>query len=108
MFQDLNPGKHLVMDNFSIADTFRLKRTIHKPEKEPYEPVLVPEKPWETTVTAGKIIYDFERELWRMWYVASEYKAKKIRKSLMKSKYGNVGEPQTSFLCYAESKDGII
>ncbi|MCX7705302.1 MAG: hypothetical protein N2115_03465 [bacterium] len=107
MFQDLKPGKHLVVDNFSIADTFRLRRTVHKPKKDPSEPVLIADKPWETAVIAGKIIYDDKKELWRMWYVAYDHNAEKIRKSLGKSKYGNVGEPQTFFLCYAESKNGI-
>lgn len=107
MFQDLQAGKHLVMDNFSVADTFRLKRTVHNPIKDPVEPVFVPEKPWENSVIAGKIIFDQEKNLWRMWYVAYDHSAEKVRKSLKKSKYGNVGEPQTFFLSYAESNDGI-
>jgi len=107
MFQDLKPGKHLVIDNFSIADTFRLKRTIHKPQKDPIEPILMADKPWETAVIAGKILFDEEKRLWRMWYVAHDRDAEKTRKTLGKSKYGNVGEPQSFFLCYAESNDGI-
>ena len=107
MFQDLKPGKHLVMDNFSIADTFRLRRTIHRPVKDPFHPISIPEKSWETAIIAGKIIVDEEKKLWRMWYIGYDHNAKKIRKSLGKSMYGNLGEPQTFFLCYAESKNGI-
>lgn len=61
MFQDLKPGKHLVMDNFSIADTFRLRRTIHRPVKNPFQPISIPENSWETAITAGKIIVDEEK-----------------------------------------------
>ncbi|MGB9641599.1 MAG: hypothetical protein ACPL3Q_00170 [Candidatus Ratteibacteria bacterium] len=97
MFQDLLPGKHLVMDNFAVADTFRLKRTVHRPKKDTEKPVLFPEKAWETGVIAGKIIIDKDRHLWRMWYVAHDHRAEKIRKGLGKSRYGNVGEPQPFF-----------
>lgn len=107
MFEDLKPGKHLVFDNFSIADTFRLRRTVHKPKRDPLRPILVADRPWEAAVIAGKIVFDCEKNLWRMWYVAHDHNAEKIRKSLKTSTYGNVGEPQTSFLCYAESVDGV-
>ena len=107
MYQDLLPGKHLVMDNFSVADTFRLRRTIHKPQKDPIQPVLVPDKDWETSVMAGKILFDEERKIWKMWYVAYDHNASVKRKALKTSKYGNVGEPQTHFLSYAESEDGL-
>ncbi len=103
MIEDLKPGKHLVMDNFSISDTFRLKRTIHKPEKDPSKPVLIADRQWANAVVTGTIIY----KRWKMWYVAHNHQAEKLRKSMGKSKHGNVGEPQTSFLCYAESDDGI-
>jgi len=84
-----------------------LKRTIHKPKKDPEKPVMVPEKEWETGVIAGKTIIDKDRHLWRMWYIAYDHRAEKIRKNLGRSKYGNVGEPQPFFLSYAESNDGI-
>lgn len=72
------------MDNFSIADTFHLRRTVHRPQKDPVEPVFVPEKPWETAVIAGKIVFDEKKKLWRMWYVGYDHNAKKIRKGLKK------------------------
>jgi hypothetical protein len=107
MFPDLSPGKHLLFDNTSIADTYRLARKIHQPRRDP-EPVLRPETAWDgQTVTPLHVIYDDARGRWRMWYQAHDMNVEEERKALGKSQYGNVGEPQPIYMCYAESGDGV-
>ncbi len=104
MIEDLKPGKHLVMDNFSISDTFRLKRTIHKPEKDPSKPVLIADRQWENAVVTGTIIYDPEIKRWKMWYVAHNHQAEKLRKSMGKSKRRFAEKDGRSFCGCLEGK----
>ena len=53
------------------------------------EPVLVPERPYETPSTMNPYVrWDAKRGLWRMWYAGGE-------------------QYEPNVLCYAESKDGI-
>lgn len=107
-FPDLAPGKHLLFDNHAVADTHRLRRRIHPPVRDPVEPVLRVEKPWEgATVTPLHIVHDPAKSLWRMWYQAHDPILEEERRKLGKSKYGNVGEPQPIYCCYSESSDGI-
>lgn len=108
MYKDLLPGKHLVMDRFSVADTFRLYRTVHKPRRDPSEPVLEPCNPWEgTAVMVSRVSHDIETGEWKMWYIAFNPDLEQERIRLKKSKYGNVGQPQPYYLCFAKSADGI-
>jgi len=108
MYSDLKPGKHLVLDNTTIADTYRLRRRVHQPARDPIEPVLRPDKPSDgTSVTPLHVVFDEERKSWRMWYQAHDPKIQEERTKLGKSKYGNVGEPQPIYCAYAESPDGI-
>jgi hypothetical protein len=108
MYPDLLPGKHLLFDNTSIADTYRLKRRIHQPKRDPQEPILKSEKPWDgPSVTPLHVMFDPARGMYRMWYQAHDPEIQKQREALKKSKYGNVGEPQPLYCCYAESRDGV-
>ena len=108
MYPDLKAGTHLVLDNTTIADSYRLRRRVHPPIRDPQAPVLVPEEPWEgLSVTPLHVIFDGARGVWRMWYQAHDPKLEEERRKLGRSKYGNVGEPQPIYCCYAESADGL-
>lgn len=108
IFPDLNPGKHLVLDNTNIADTYRLRRRVHQPVRDPQEPILRPDAPSDgTSVTPLHVVFGDVRKTWRMWYQAHDPKLHEERVKLGKSKYGNVGEPQPIYCCYAESADGV-
>src|SRR5688572_14763253 len=108
MFPDLTPGKHLVVDNLSLADTYRVFRTVHKPRRDPVEPVLTVTEPWEgAAVLQGAAAYDPDERIWKQWYVAYDPALRAERKRLGRSKNGNVGEPQPFYLCYATSRDGV-
>src|SRR5690242_16977313 len=108
VFPDLKPGKHLVFDNFSIADTFRLHRQVHQPRRDPSEPIIQPQRPWEGIATViTNVMHDEASGQWRMWYTGYDVAAEETRKKLNVSRYGNIGEPQPFVLCYATSDDGI-
>jgi len=106
-FADLPLGKHLVLDHHTVADTYRLRRRVHQPRKDPAEPVLVPEAVWEAdSVVPVLVLRDEERARWRMWYEVHNPEREARRHALRPGLAGNIGEPQAGYLCYAESADG--
>lgn len=108
LYPDLAPGKHLLLDHAVVADSYKLKHWVHQPRRDPREPVFVAEHDWEGDyVTPINVVYDEERGRYRMWYQAHDVKLEEVRRQLGKSKYGNVGEPQPVYCCYAESDDGL-
>jgi len=107
-FEDLGPGKHLVLDHATVADTYRLRRRVHQPRREPTTPVMEPELPWEGQgIAPVHVMFDSKRGLWRMWYEADDPVAAQQRRAMKPGLEGNIGEPQPSYLCYAESADGV-
>lgn len=92
----IDVGRQLFVDDFLIAET-TLKRTLYPAEYYPNNPVLGPDKPWETVVKEGQtpsptampfsdgVWYDPQDKLFKMWYMGGYVKA----------------------TCYAVSKDGI-
>ncbi len=95
--RDIGSRRQLFVDDYLIASTKNLKRSFHTAEKHP-SPVMVPEHPWEGVGTApwpsvyhfGDVIWDDEKDIYRMWYTTATKDAK----------------GQHSVL-YATSKDGI-
>ena len=107
MYSDLAAGKHLVLDHHSVADTYRLRRRVHRPLKEPAAPVLEPERPWEgQRVTPVRVIHDDETGSFRMWYTTHDRRVARQRREAGKGLGANIGPPVPSVLCYAESEDG--
>lgn len=84
--------RQLFIDDLLIESSNGLTRTIHPVRKHPKNPLIVPEKPWEgkSVLLYGSVIRDPETQKFRMWYLAW-------------GKHIN----QPSFVCYAESDDGI-
>lgn len=67
-------GRQLFVDDFLIEKT-TLKRTFHSAEYHPANPVLKPDKPWETNGKStsahpfsGGVWYDPSDRLFKMWY----------------------------------------
>ncbi|MBN2566442.1 MAG: hypothetical protein JXB46_12105, partial [Candidatus Eisenbacteria bacterium] len=84
--------KQLFVDEAIIASSKNLERMLHPVRKHPENPVVVPDKPWEglCVLLYGAVIRDPSSSNLRMWYLA----------------WGkNVG--QSSYICYAESEDGL-
>jgi len=89
-------GRQLFVDDFLVAET-RLTRTHHPAEYWPENPILEPDKPWETDTTSQDhpaptampfsdgVWYDPAAQLFKMWYMGGYIKT----------------------TCYATSKDGI-
>jgi hypothetical protein len=108
LYPDLAPGKHLVLDATTVADTYRLHRRLHQPEKDPPEPVLERVFAWEGDyVTAAAVHLEDAPRRYRMWYTALDYGLMEQRRALGRSPHGNIGEPQPIYTCYAESADGV-
>jgi hypothetical protein len=84
--------KQLFVDDAIIESSSGLKRRLHPVEKHPSNPLIVPENPWEgkSVLLYGAVIRDPLSQKFRMWYLA----------------WGKqIGQP--SYICYAESDDGI-
>lgn len=87
-------AKQLFIDDVAIESLDGVRRTLHAVRKHPKNPLLVPEKPWEgrSVLLYGHVMRDPDpaSDKLRMWYLA----------------WGkHVGQP--SFICLAESADGI-
>ncbi len=107
LFKDLNDqvlgdavminGKQLFVDDRIIGEHDGVARNLHQPVKHPKNPLMVPDKPWETRIGFSSVMYDREEGSFKMWYGA-KYKGKK----------GN-NDPKVSeqYICYATSADGI-
>lgn len=87
----IDVGRQLFVDDFLIQET-TLRRTFHRPEYHPANPVLKPDRPWE--LTPGRpyampfsdgVWYDPTDKLFKMWYFS-----------------GGGGAT-----CYAASRDGL-
>ena len=80
----LDTRHQLFLDDYLIASTTRVRRTVEPAEKFPGNPVLWPTEPWEPSVATlyGSVLRD--GGVYRMWY---------------KSGTG---------VAYAESDDGIV
>ena len=91
----IDVGRQLFVDDFLIEET-TLKRSFHMARYHRINPVIKPDKPWETGGKSGlAIVY-----LGGVWYDPAD--------SLFKAWYqgGNTGY-KTYGVCYATSKDGI-
>jgi hypothetical protein len=71
----IDVGRQLLVDDFLVADT-TLRRTHHRPQPHPDNPVLRPEKPWErkgrgamAMVFSDGVWFDPKDRLFKMWYL---------------------------------------
>lgn len=96
----IDVGRQLFVDDFLIGST-TLKRTFHQAEYHPANPIIEPEKPWETAgkstmayAYSGGAWYDPNDELFKLWYSAG----------LCVPEMSGYG---TYYLCLATSQDGV-
>jgi len=88
----IDVGRQLFVDDFLIEKT-DLKRTFHLAELHPKNPILKPDKPWETAtqrdptamVFSDGVWFDPQDKLFKMWYMGGYVRG----------------------TCYAVSKDGL-
>ena len=70
MSVELFPGKHLFVDEHRIETLTAAKRVLNQPQKQS-QPVMQAERPWEQKgIHLGKILYDRDRQRFRLWYTA--------------------------------------
>jgi uncharacterized protein YndB with AHSA1/START domain len=93
----IDVGRQLLVDDFLIQST-TLRRTHHRPQYHPANPLLVPDKPWEGTggraraaMFSDGVWYDPADRQFKLWYWAAS----------------RPGEKWRTCTCYATSQDGI-
>ena len=92
----LEIGNHrqLFLDDYIIAETHGLTRTLHQPEKAPNNPLLAGEHPWEDVRLMYPIIFQ-DGKIFRMYFLSfTTLKEEKLGLNIVP-----VG--------YAESEDGL-
>jgi hypothetical protein len=89
---EVDSKKQLFIDDLLIESKNGFTRKLHPVKKQGKKPLIVPEKPWEgkSVLLYGSVIQDPATKKFRLWYLA-------WGKHVM----------QPSFVCYAESVDGI-
>jgi hypothetical protein len=90
--------KQLFLDDHLIATARNVRRTMHEARKDPQNPLLLPDKPWESQelLLFGSVIHEPDGR-WRMWYMNHHHEDSPTPDS--RNRRHGVG--------YAESKDGI-
>lgn len=94
----------LLIDRATIEDRWGVRRVLNEPIKDPRNPLLMSDMPWEGNISASSVLYDEHDRLWRMWYTANDWHAMAHAFVL------NDWKPEhgcTYFMCYAESDDGV-
>jgi hypothetical protein len=93
----IDVGRQLLVDDFLVAAT-TLRRTHHRPQYHPANPVLQPDRPWEgsggrarAAVFSDGVWYDPAERRFKMWYWAAS----------------RPGVTWQTCTCYATSRDGI-
>ena len=109
-FPDLAPGPHLLLDHHVVADSFRLKRTLHQPQLDGDSELDLPDAgapraDWEGVGHCMlRVVRDEERGVFRMWYHVQNFINERIQ---WETRRKQLGEPQRLYICYAESEDGV-
>ncbi|MBC8356371.1 MAG: exo-alpha-sialidase [Planctomycetes bacterium] len=88
----LGRSKQLFLDDVVIDSKKGLRREMHAVRKHGGNPLVTPDSPWEgrSVLLYGGVVRDPDTKKFRMWYLA----------------WGkHIGQP--SFICCAESSDGI-
>jgi len=95
----------LLIDSATVEDRWGMRRVINQPIKEPRNPVLMPDMPWEDQASMPNVIYDEQAGLFHMWYTASDWNAWMHQFRFKDWKASRDGYPY--FVCYARSIDGV-
>lgn len=95
---DVSGARQLFIDDHLISSTKNLQRVIHPVTKYEDNPIVLPVKPWEGqyTLLYGTVLRDEQEGIWKMWYSTMNH-----------FRYTQYLFPESTYLCYATSKDGI-
>ena len=94
----VGPERQLFVDNYLVAESTFVKRTVHQPVKDSRNPIMVAREPWEQTkkVIILQTLRDPDTGKFRMWYT-----------SWVQFKYPGTDIRGRMPTLYAESEDGI-
>ena len=121
---EIGNRKQLFIDDYMIQSLTNAKQVLNTAVKEPSNPVLRPDRPWEGRFSpVSKVIYDPVKKLFKMWYSTSgDWRAEPggqlvefqwtdtgTVRELVDAPYRYVGiyGNYKYRLCYATSKDGV-
>src|SRR6185436_17116191 len=75
----IDVGRQFFIDDFLVESSTNIKRTFHLAEYYTNNPVLIPDKPWESEggkssamANAGGVWYDQQDKLFKVWYTAGD------------------------------------
>ncbi len=86
--REIGSSRQLFLDDWLIDRMENVARWVHRASKEPSNPILKPERPWEgKRILYSNVIYDYNQEHFKLWY--------------------NVRPQSENLLCLATSSDGL-
>jgi hypothetical protein len=72
---DIGGTRQLFVDDMLLAETSRVSKFQYRPDKHPKNPILRPDRPWETglgiQISGQSVLYDSDEKVFKMWYVAT-------------------------------------
>lgn len=83
--------KYTFISGDILVDQHNVERVVVPATKNPSNPVLIPDRPWEgmNARLYGTVLFDEDEELFKMWYISNHYPDKQV------------------YLMYATSRDGL-
>ena len=104
MQQSVSNTRHIFLDNYLVESIQGMRRVVNQPEKHPKNPVVRPDKPWESRCQVyGTALFDDERDIFRLWYLTTA----PDRGLRPLSINDHERAPHTTLCAYAESEDGL-
>jgi hypothetical protein len=95
----------LLLDRSTVEDRWGVRRVVNQPYKDPRNPVLMADMPWEDVAAHPNVIYDRDAGIWRMWYTGVDWQA--YSKQFNQGTWQGAADGYPYFMCYAESGDGV-
>jgi hypothetical protein len=98
---DIGHRLQLFLDPSSYADRWDVYQRINEPQKDPANPIMMPDQPWEHSIGLPNVLYDEEMQKFHMWYAnydTGKWGGGKSVKNYKRTAY---------MMSYAESPDGV-
>ena len=77
---EVGSTKQLFLDDLLIAERSRISNFMYRPDKNPKNPIVVADRPWELEGSESGVqqdgqgvMYDAEAQLFKMWYLAPDW-----------------------------------
>lgn len=104
----LGTRAELFVDDHVIESRTGLTRKVHQPIDMAANPVMKPEHPWEhRRIPFGSVLWFPEERKFKCWYLAMNiYDSRPGGRGYRKEFHVPINE--AAYICYAESKDGIV